>query len=132
MAEGVVAAMIGQSGIVAISMLAMLSLSGCGKSAFETRIAEACSSSAGEGADCACIARTLDMGLPDHLKLAFDALRWPLKPDPKDREAVNGAMLRSAGVDPADRQAVESIRQEFKEKMHSLNEQTRTQCGGRL
>lgn len=108
-----------------------LALGACGQSEFAVMIEKECRAS-GQQDDCACIARTLDEGLPDHLKTAFPALRWELKPAPEDREAVNGAMLRAAGVDPADRQAVRSIRQEFRETMQPLNERTRQQCGGRL
>ena len=108
-----------------------LALGACGQSEFAVMIEKECRASGQQG-DCACIARTLDEGLPDHLKTAFPALRWPLKPRPEDREAVNGSLLRSAGVDPADRQAVRSIRQEFKERMHALNAQTRQLCGGQI
>jgi hypothetical protein len=108
-----------------------LALAACGQSEFAAMIEGECLSS-GQNSDCSCIAKSLDDGLPDHLKTAFPALRWPLKPRPEDREAVNGSLLRSAGVDPADRQAVRSIRQEFKERMHALNAQTRQLCGGQI
>lgn len=108
-----------------------LALAACSQSEFAAMIEAECLSN-GQSGDCSFIARTMDNGLPDHLKTAFPALRWPRKPRPEDREAVNGALLRSAGVDPADRQAVRSIRQEFKERMHALNAQTRQLCGGQI
>lgn len=108
-----------------------LLLGACGQSDFAAMIESECEAN-GRNGDCACIAKTLDEGLPDHLKTAFPALLWELKPRPEDREAVNGALLRSAGVDPADREAVRSIRQEFREKMHGLNAQTRQLCSGQI
>ena len=108
-----------------------LALGACGQSEFAEMIEAECLSN-GQSGDCSCIARTMDDGLPDHLKTAFPALRWPLKPRPEDREAVNGALLRSAGVDPADGQAVRSIRQEFRERMQTMNAQTRQLCGGQI
>lgn len=67
--------------------------------------------SSDQNGDCSCIAKTLDDGLPDHLKTAFPALRWPLKPRPEDREAVNGSLLRSAGwIQPTGRRCDRSAR----------------------
>lgn len=119
--------------VLAASALAAssLGLAACGQSEFAAMIENECLSS-GQAGDCSCIAETLDDGLPDHLKTAFPALRWELKPLPEDRETVNGALLRSAGVDPADSQAVRSIRQEFRERMQTMNAQTRQLCGGQI
>lgn len=120
----------GTTGSVLLALT--LTLAACGKSDFHQMIAANCQAHNGGARNCSCIASTLDEGLSDQLKAAFPALRWPLKPDPSDREAVNGGILRSAGVDPADRQAVHSLMQEFKEQMHFLNEQSRNRCGGVL
>src|SRR3546814_19412533 len=88
-----------------------------------------CAQDGDPGKDCSCIASQLDDGLPDRVKAAFPALRWPMKPAPQDREAVNNQLLRAAGVDPADRQAVESIRQEFKASYYAVRNAVRAACG---
>lgn len=125
-------AQVGRRHLAAIGLgVSSFALAACGQSEFAAMIEGECLSS-GQNGDCSCIAKTLDDGLPDHLKTAFPALRWELKPRPEDREAVNGALLRSAGVDPADPQAVRSIRQEFRERMQTMNAQTRQLCGGQI
>lgn len=109
-----------------------LSLAGCEKSDFAQRIAAICEEDAQSGRDCSCIADKLEANFPDGLKPAFIALRWPLKPAPRDRDAVNGAMLRAAGIDPADRQQMESAVREFRDAYYPLRDQLRTECGGQL
>ena len=105
-------------------------LGGCGQSDFAKMVEAECTQDQDPGKDCSCIASQLDDGLPDRVKVAFQALRWPLKPAPQDREAVNNQMLRAAGVDPADRQAVESIRQEYEDSYYPLRDKVRAACGG--
>lgn len=105
-------------------------LAGCGQSDFAKMVEAECAQDGDPGKDCSCIASQLDDGLPDRVKVAFQALRWPLKPAPQDREAVNNQMLRAAGVDPADRQAVESIRQEYEDSYYPLRDKVRAACGG--
>jgi hypothetical protein len=115
-----------------VALIGALALSGCGSSEFAAMIEAECSADGSSNRDCACIAGALDEGLPDHLKQAFPALRWPLRPEPAMRDAVNGEILRSAGIDPADRMAMESARREFDDRMDILREQTIAQCGGQL
>jgi hypothetical protein len=107
-----------------------VALAGCGQSDFAKMVEAECAQDGDPGKDCSCIASQLDDGLPDRVKVAFQALRWPLKPAPQDREAVNNPMLRAAGVDPADRQAVESIRQEYEDSYYPLRDKVRAACGG--
>jgi len=107
-----------------------VALAGCGQSDFAKMVEAECAQDGDPGKDCSCIASQLDDGLPDRVKVAFPALRWPMKPAPQDREAVNNQLLRAAGVDPADRQAVESIRQEFKDSYYPLRNAVRAACGG--
>ena len=113
--------------------LVALSLAGCsGQSDFSKQIASICAENAQTGQDCTCIAKQLDASFPDQLKPAFVALRWPLRPDPQDRDAVNGAMLRAAGIDPADPQQMKSAVRAFRDVYYPLREQLRAQCGGDL
>lgn len=114
-----------------LSIAGGAALAGCGQSDFQKMVVAECGAN-GDSADCACVASELDAGLPDRVKTAFPALRWPLKPDPQDREAVNNQYLRSAGVDPADRQAVASLRQEYEDTYYPLRNQVRTACGGSI
>ncbi|MDZ4138584.1 MAG: hypothetical protein U1D66_06855 [Erythrobacter sp.] len=118
----------------ALSALAglILPLAGCGQSEFAKQIAAVCTEREQSGTDCGCIAAKLDRDFPDNLKPAFVALRWPLRPAPADRDAVNGAMLRAAGIDPADRQQVESANRAFRDAYYPLREQLRSECGGAL
>jgi hypothetical protein len=113
-----------------------LALSGCGQSNFAKQLGEICSEPMSDGTprsglpgysgmDCGCVAEKLDKGVPEKLKPAFVALQWPLRPDPRDREAVNGAMLREAGIDPTDRRAITSAVAELRETLHP---QIREQC----
>jgi|TARA_R110000850_G_scaffold53958_2_gene128893 hypothetical protein len=110
----------------------ILPLAACGQSEFTQQIAAACNEEGASGKDCSCIAKRLDAAFPDNLKPAFVALRWPLRPAPADRDAVNGAMLRAAGIDPADRQQMESANRAFRDAYHPLREQLRSECGGAL
>lgn len=80
------------------------------------------------GLDCSCVIAHLDKGVPERLKPAFVALRWPLAPDPRDREAVNGQMLRDAGIDPTDYAAVSSANAELRDTLHLLDPQIRAEC----
>lgn len=116
-----------------------LALSGCGQSSFAKQLGEICNEPMSDGTprgglpgysgmDCGCVAEKLDKGVPEKLKPAFVALQWPLRPDPRDREAVNGAMLREAGIDPTDRRAITSAVAELRETLHVLNPQIREQC----
>ncbi|MGV1681572.1 hypothetical protein [Sphingopyxis sp. GW247-27LB] len=107
-----------------------VALAGCGQSDFAKMVEAECAQDGDPGKDCSCIASQLDDGLPDRVKVAFPALRWPMKPAPQDREAVNNQLLRAAGVDPADRQAVESIRQEYEDSYYPLRNAVRAACGG--
>ncbi len=107
-------------------------LAGCGQSDFTKQMTAICAEEADPGADCGCIVGKLDAGLPDRLKPAFSALRWPLKPAPQDRERVFNEAMRAAGVDPVDRQAVQSIQSEFRDAYQPLREQLRAECGGDL
>lgn len=113
-------------------VLSPLALAGCGNSEFVSMIETECAADANPSKDCACIAATLDQGLPDHLKQAFPALRWPMRPEPQMRDAVNGEIFRSAGIDPADPIAMQSAWREFDDLMDLLREQTIAQCGGQL
>lgn len=107
-------------------------LAGCGQSDFAKQMGAICEEEANPGADCGCIVAKLDAGLPDRLKPAFSALRWPLKPKPQDRERIFNDAMRAAGVDPVDRQAVQSIQSEFRDAYKPLREQLRAECGGDL
>ncbi len=115
---------------IAMTLAAATLLAGCGSSDFEKMVIAECMQDGDPGKDCNCIASQLDAGLSDRVKTAFPALRWPLKPDPRDREAVNNQYLRGAGIDPADHQAVASIRSEFKDSYYPLQNQVRAACGG--
>lgn len=110
----------------------LLPLAGCGESQFRQQIAAMCMEEADPGRDCGCIADRMDAGFPDRLKPAFVALRWPLRPPPQDRDAVNGAMLRQAGIDPADRQQMASANREFRDTYYPLRDEIHRQCGGSL
>ncbi len=110
----------------------LLPLTACGQSEFRQQIAAICTEEADPTQDCNCIADRLDAGFPDRLKPAFVALRWPLRPDPQDRDAVNGAMLRQAGIDPADPQQMASATREFRDTYYPLRDQIRRECGGAL
>lgn len=113
-------------------LLSPLALASCGSSQFASMIESECAIENNPDQDCACIATALDEGLPEHLKQAFPALRWPLRPDPAMRDAVNGEIFRSAGIDPADPIAVLSARREFDDLMNLMRPQTIAQCGGQL
>lgn len=109
-----------------------LPLSGCGRSEFAQQIASICAEGDSTGRDCSCIAERLDAQFPEQLKPAFVALRWPLRPAPNDRDAVNGAMLRAAGIDPADRQQMASAERAFSDAYRPLRAQLQAECGGAL
>lgn len=113
---------------------AILALSACGsgQSEFAQQIAAVCNEDARPGRDCSCVAERLDASFPDNLKPAFVALRWPLRPAPNDRDAVNGAMLRAAGIDPADRQQMASAERAFSDAYRPLRAQLQAECGGAL
>jgi hypothetical protein len=108
-----------------------LPLAACGETAFSKEVTPICLEQL-TAEQCSCIVSGLDDGLPDRVKTAFVALRWELRPDPKDRERVNNAALRAAGVDPADRQAVQSIRSEFRDTYYPLRDKLSDQCGASL
>ena len=114
----------------AIPLCLVLGVVGCGRSDFAKQVEAVCREPAREGADCSCIASRLDASFPERLKPAFVALRWPMRPAPREREAVNGAMLRAAGIDPADRQQVASARAGFHAAYDPLAAQLREECGG--
>lgn len=109
-----------------------LPLAACGQSEFAQQIAAVCNESAQPARDCTCIAERLDAQFPEELKPAFVALRWELRPAPKDRDAVNGAMLRAAGIDPADHQQMASAQRAFRDAYNPLRGQLQTECGGAL
>ena len=111
---------------------ASLSLSACGSSAFSNEVTPICLEDGNTKAQCACIVAGLEKGLTDRVKTAFVSLRWELRPDPQDRERVNNAALRAAGVDPADRQAVASIRSEYRDTYYPLRDQLSERCGASL
>src|SRR3546814_11482110 len=73
-----------------------VALAGCGQADFARMVEAECAQDGDPGKDCSCIASQLDDGLPDRVKVAFPALRWPMKPAPPDREAVNNQLLRAA------------------------------------
>lgn len=119
-----------------------LALTGCGgQSKFEKQLTGICHDAQGHslsqnpgelpgytGLDCSCVIAQLDKGVPARLKPAFVALRWPLRPNPRDRDSVNGQMLREAGIDPTDHQAVDSAYAELRDTMHVLDPQIRQSC----
>jgi len=116
-----------------------LTLSGCGQSKFAKQLGEICTEPMSDGTprtglpgysslDCGCVAEKLDKAVPEKLKPAFVALQWPMRSDPRDREVVNGAMLRKAGIDPTDRRAIRSAVAELREALHVVNPQIREQC----
>lgn len=109
-----------------------VSVAGCGQSAFVKEVTPICEQFSGGGKNCACIIGKLDSGLSDQQKTAFVALRWPLRPDPQDREFVNGEILRSAGIDPTDRQQMRSVQAEFRDTMRAMSEGIRAECGSNL
>lgn len=108
-----------------------LPLAACGETAFSKEVTPICLEQL-TAEQCSCIVSGLDDGLPDRVKTAFVALRWELRPDPNDRERVNNAALRAAGVDPADRQAVRSIRSEFEDSYYPLRDELTERCGASL
>lgn len=123
---------IARTRFAALAALA-LPLTACGgQSEFAQQIAAICTEEADPAQDCNCIAERLDAEFPDRLKPAFVALRWPLRPAPEDRDAVNGAMLRAAGIDPADRQQMSSAQSEFRDAYNPLRDRLREECGGAL
>ncbi len=115
-----------------ILLAVVIALGGCGQSEFSKQVTAVCLKRAGPGVDCGCVAKQLDAYFPDKLKPAFVALRFPLLPDPKDRDAVNGAMLRAAGIDPADRQQMDSAEREFRDTYYPMRSKLREKCGGAL
>ena len=125
--------------LIAAALTGTMALSGCGQSTFAKQLGEICTEPMSDGTprsglpgysgmDCGCVVEKLDKAVPEHLKPAFVALQWPLRPDPRDREAINGAMLREAGIDPADRRAISSAVAELRETLHVVNPQIREQC----
>lgn len=109
-----------------------LPLAGCGQSDFVKQVTPICEELSGGRKNCSCIIGKLDQGLSEQQKAAFVPLRWPLRPEPQDREFVNGQALRAAGIDPADRQQVQSIQAEFRDTMRALREGIRAECGSDL
>lgn len=125
--------------LIAAALTGTIALSGCGQSTFAKQLSEICTEPMSDGTprsglpgysgmDCGCVVEKLDKSVPEHLKPAFVALQWPLRPDPRDREAINGAMLREAGIDPADRRAISSAVAELRETLHVVNPQIREEC----
>src|SRR3546814_3882729 len=57
------------------------------QSDFARMVEAECAQDGDPGKDCSCIASQLDDGLPDRVKVAFPALRWPMKPAPQDRRS---------------------------------------------
>lgn len=110
----------------------LLPLAACGESQFRQQIAAICMEEPNPARDCGCVADRMEAGFPDRLKPAFVALRWPLRPAPQDRDAINGAMLRQAGIDPADRQQMASANREFRDVYYPLRDQIQRECGGSL
>ncbi len=116
-----------QTALCALGALS-LPLSACGQSAFAKEVTPICLEDNTQ-AECACLVPALDDGLSDRVKTAFVTLRWELRPEPKDRERVNNERLRAAGVDPADGQAVASIRSEFRDTYYPLRDKLIERCG---
>ncbi len=108
-----------------------LPLAGCGQSSFSKQVMPICLED-NTKEQCACIISGLDKGLSKRVKAAFVSLRWELRPDPKDRERVFNEAMRAAGVEPTDRQAVASIRSEFRDTYYPLNSQLVDRCGAGL
>src|SRR3546814_15847783 len=65
----------------------VVALAGCGQSDFARMVETECAQYGDPCKDCSCIASQLDDGLPDRVKVAFPALRWPMKPAPQDRRS---------------------------------------------
>jgi len=118
---------------------AALAVAGCGQSEFTTQMAAICAEPGGDGLprnslpgfsgrDCGCVVSILEDGLTPRQQATFIPLRYELRPDPQDRERVNGQTLRAAGIDPTDRQAVRSARSELDDALHPLNERIRSEC----
>src|SRR3546814_17091864 len=76
-----------------------VALAGCGQSDFARMVEAECAQDGDPGKDCSCIASQLDDGLPDRVKVAFTALRWPIKPAPPDRQAGTHPLLRDRKSD---------------------------------
>src|SRR3546814_5764226 len=71
-----------------------VALAGCGQSDF-ARMVEAERAQDGDpGKDCSCIASQLADGLPDRVKVAFPALRWPMRSE--EHTAELQSLLRSS------------------------------------
>ena len=115
-----------------VGSILLLLLGACGSSDFVKTVGQGCREISGDGKDCDCIVGKLDAGLTEQQKAAFVPLRWPLRPDPRDREAVNGELLRAAGIDPADRRAVSSASQALRDRLHILAPDICAACGGTL
>src|SRR3546814_6950025 len=75
-----------------------VALAGCGQSDFACMVEAECAQDGAPGKDCSCIASQLDDGLPDRGQVAFQALRWPMKPAPQDRGAGNNQTVRAGGA----------------------------------
>ncbi|MCC7268589.1 MAG: hypothetical protein IT546_14795 [Caulobacteraceae bacterium] len=105
-----------------------LPLAACGPSAFSREVTPVCISQGNTPEECDCMIPIVEEGLPDRVKPAFVSLRWPLRPPERDQERVYNDAMRAAGVDPADRQAVESIRLEFDDAYAPLRDTMSDQC----
>lgn len=118
---------------------AALAIAGCGQSEFATQMSQICMEPGGDGQprnslpgfgdkDCGCAIAILEDGLTARQQATFIPFRYELRPDPADRERVNGQMLRAAGIDPTDRQAVRSARSELNDTLQPLSERIRSEC----
>ena len=118
---------------------AALAIAGCGQSEFATQMAQICVEPGADGQprnrlpgfgdkDCGCAVAILEGGLTPRQQATFIPFRYEVRPDPADRERVNGQMLRAAGIDPTDRAAVRSARSELNDALQPLNERIRSEC----
>jgi len=116
-----------------------LALAGCGQSDFASQMTQICMEPGGDGTprnslpgfaerDCGCAIGILEGGLTPRQQATFVPFRYELRPDPADRERVNGEMLRAAGIDPTDRAAVRSARAELDDAIQPLRERIRDEC----